>query len=254
VIQNYVFIDGAYLRRAYEDSMRQFFDNVDPRNLEFSAIKNSAGASKAFYYDCVDDNAPDAEDRRKHLEAISALDGFHVREGTLSGDRKRQKQVDIQLAVECLTHAFHKNVWHVSLIAGDLDFKPLVDALIDLGVHVHVFYEPKSAARKLYRAADVAVPVDLTQFWNWSSPAYQAAQPIPSEVANTPPTGDFLLRKGSWRDRAVELYEHRSKGLHLIYVHPKDREYSREVSFRDRERLERYFNLKYGSISWAEKP
>ncbi len=249
-LQNYVFIDGNYLRRAYEDTMRQFFPDVDHCNIDFLALKTAVGASKAFYYDAVDDDAPDATARREHLEYIRSLDGFHVREGTLSRDKKRQKRVDIQLAVECLTHAFNKNLWHATLVAGDLDFKPLVDALVNLGVHVHVYYEPKSGARRLYRAADVAAPISLRDFWEWSLPGFQRAHPIPKVTTNTSHTGEIMHRKGTWKGRSVRLWEDKTHGEHTIYVDASRDDRSVELRFADVKRLEHYFQLMYGAVEW----
>jgi uncharacterized LabA/DUF88 family protein len=62
------------------------------------------------------------------FNAIRSLPGFHVRLGTLSGTGKRlrQKEVDVQLAVDMLTQAFAKNMNRATLIAGDLDFRPVV--------------------------------------------------------------------------------------------------------------------------------
>ena len=110
-VQNYAFIDGNYMRRAYEDTLRQILPEADHGNLDYGRLKMHVGASKVFFYDAVDDSASNAGDRREHLERIRSLEGFHVREGTLSSDKKRQKQVDVQLAVDCLTHAFNKNFW-----------------------------------------------------------------------------------------------------------------------------------------------
>jgi uncharacterized LabA/DUF88 family protein len=121
-IQNYVFIDGDYLQRAYEDTMRKFFENVHHANIDLNALKQFVGASKAFYYGAIDEAAKDAAERRQYFDEIRALDGFHVRQGTITGTaRKRQKRVDVQLAVECLTHAHNKNIWHATVVAGDLD-------------------------------------------------------------------------------------------------------------------------------------
>lgn len=147
----------AYLRYAYESTMKRFArEDVSHTSLNLETVKDALRASKVFYYDAVDDEAEDVDARRAYLEHIQSLDGFHVREGTVrkskkrgkdkeneensdhETERKQQKRVDVQLAVECLMHAYTKNMWHASLIAGDLDFEPLVTALINLGTHVHV--------------------------------------------------------------------------------------------------------------------
>ena len=72
-IHNYAFIDGNYLRRAYEDTMRKCFADVSGSNINHLAIKTSLSASKVFYYDSVDDDKDDAETRKTSLAAISAL-------------------------------------------------------------------------------------------------------------------------------------------------------------------------------------
>ena len=177
-IGNYVFIDGNYLRRAYEDTMRKFFPEVQHSDLNLVALKEHVGASKAFYYDAIDETKSDVQQRKDYLNSIRQLDGFHVRQGTIKGEK--QKRVDVQLAVECLTHAHNKNIWHATIVAGDSDFEPLVSALVNAGAHVHVVYQRKSASRDLYQAADVAQEMTIYTLWKWSTPSYKRRQPAPS--------------------------------------------------------------------------
>lgn len=254
---NYLFIDGNYLRRAYEDTMRQIFpaNAVSQRTLNFPTIKKAAQASKVFYYDTVDGDKADADDRRQFIEFLNGLDGFHIREGTVSTREKKQKQVDVALAVECLTHAFHKNVWHVSLLAGDLDFKPLVDALVNLGIHVHVFYERKSGNRKLYRAADVGVPITLRTFWEWSTADFRAANPCPVVTINTELSSAQQQKKGegTWKGRTIGLYEHAITNAWVIYCPARPRDDSLHVTFSNKETLLKYFDIDFGDVTWLEK-
>jgi uncharacterized LabA/DUF88 family protein len=252
-VNNYAFIDGNYLRRAYEDTMRMMFADVSDRNIDFTTVKTLLQASKVFYYDAVDKDALDAKDRRDRLDAISSLEGFHVREGTITQrkDKKTQKQVDVQLAVEALTHAFHRNVWHISLVAGDLDFKPLVNALVNQGVHVHVFYEPRSAARALYRAADVAAPLRLGTFWKWSTHEYQEAHPCPRSVENSVEVGEILLKTSLWDGREVKFWSVPSRGEFLIFAPAHGHRQSLVVRFNDQAKLEKYFDLMYGPVTWT---
>jgi NYN domain len=115
----------------------------------------------------------------------------------------------VQLAVECLTHAHNKNFWHVTLIAGDLDFEPLVVALVNVGAHVRVLFEKASAAKGLYHAADVAQPMTLSDFWHWSTPRYRADNPTPHLDRNDlapgslPPDVHTIPSQGTWRGRPV---------------------------------------------------
>jgi hypothetical protein len=214
--RNYAFVDGNYVRRAYEDSLRPLFPDISHQHLDLTLLKAALQASKVFYYDAVDDDAPDAESRRDYLDLVSGLDGFHVRQGTLSHVKKRQKQVDVRLAVDALTHAFNKNVWHVTLVAGDLDFKPLVDALVNLGIHVHVHYEARSAAKNLYRAADVAVPIKIRDFFNWSTAEFRDSHSLPvvkdGQILHGSST---ILKEGMWQNRTVTLARATESGTRL---------------------------------------
>lgn len=255
-IQNYLFIDGNYLRRAYEDTMRRFFPDVHHYNLDLRAIKQYARASKAFYYDAVDESAPDADERKSYLDEIRALDGFHVREGTITGKAKKQKRVDVQLAVECLTHAHNKNIWHATLIAGDLDFEPLVNALVSAGTHVHVLYERKSAAKGLYQAADVAAEMTLSTFWSWSHLAYRKQNPAPTPDdtmygSGSLPSDVHTIDKGTWNRRPVMFCTSLTPGNCLLHFPRHDEQESMTFRFTERARLERYFLLcNGGEFTW----
>lgn len=252
---NYLFIDGNYLRRAYEDTMRHLFPEADvsQRNINFPAIKQVAQASKFFYYDSVDEDAPDAAERRAFLDKLNSLDGFHIREGTLSRDKKRQKQVDVALAVECLTHAFQKNIWHVTLLAGDLDFRPLVDALIRMGIHVHVMYEPKSGARRLYRAADIALPITLRDFWGWSGQDFIRKYPAVNEVSNDDDhLGTHLIKEGDSKGRPVQLWRRTDDETYKIFAPRQGVNQPFRVTMFELDRLQKYFELMYGPITWSK--
>lgn len=252
---NYLFIDGNYLRRAYEDTMRQLFPEPDVKfnAFNFMGLKGLAQASKAFYYDSVDEDAHDAKERREFLDRLNSIDGFHIREGTLSRDKKRQKQVDVALAVECLTHAFQKNVWHVTLLAGDLDFKPLVDALVHAGIHVHVMYEVKSGARRLHRAADVALPLTIREFWGLSGDEFLNKHPAVSEIANDDSHGgSHLMKEGTWNGRPVQLWKRVDDGTYKVFAPRQPTNQPLRVTMFDLERLERYFELAWGPVTWTK--
>lgn len=252
-IQNYVFIDGNYLARAYDAAMQPFFPEADSRNLDLTKLKEAMSASKAFYYDAIDEDKLDAKQRRERLEVIGTLDGFHIREGSVSTRKKKkqQKQVDVRLAVECLTHAFNKNFWHVSLIAGDLDFKPLVDALINLGIHVHVCYEATSGNRLLYRAADVGQLMTIDDFWKWSTTEWQWTHALPQTHVNDSPGGEFLRKQGTWNGRPARLWENKTNGVHIVSVDEQGTSRKFRVLFDDAARLEQYFLLRFGgAFEW----
>lgn len=251
-IRNYAFIDGNYLRCAYERTLRKLFPNAHHTNLDFATIKNELGASKVFYYDAVDEEAKDAAERRTFLEHLQGLDGFHVREGSVSRSKTKkkrtQKRVDVQLAVDCLMHAYHKNIWHVNLIAGDLDFEPLVAALVDLGIHVHVFYESTSAARRLCRAADAAEPIDFVRFYRWSSKGFRRAHRIPEPVTGTCPPSMIEVRRGTWKGSTVVLL--RDVSDRQFAIESRGVKAAHRYSDTNIEHLVKFFEAAHGEIQW----
>src|SRR5438034_7057504 len=173
-VTRYLFIDGAYLAEVYKKLMQAFW-NIDGE-INFMALKGIGSANKVFYYDCVDDVVRPHETREQldarvqakedFLNRIRELPGFHVQEGRIAGARRRrQKQVDVQLTVDMLMHAVHRNMTHATLLAGDRDFLPLIEALEGLGTHVTVMYESTSGARALHHAADVVVRINNTDVY-----------------------------------------------------------------------------------------
>lgn len=256
----YLFIDGGYLRAIHSRLLNGFFGATD--KIDFLSIKSQVGVEKAFYYDCLDDvrkeGETDAEfttrikEQEEFFNHIRSLPGFHVRLGTLSGgaEKPRQKQVDVLLAVDMLNHAFHKNMARASLIAGDLDFKPILDTLILLGTYARVLYERRSAARNLYWAADVGQEVTLREMYQWTIPQFRQGHPIPYEVQNeTRPGGYQTVRRGSFDGKPVELLQQESN--FVLYVTNFSGGRSLSVRFTDPTLLERYFSIVYGQVAWA---
>jgi uncharacterized LabA/DUF88 family protein len=142
----YLFIDGENFLRNYSESMQSVFHENGAVNFE--QIRQDAGATRVFYYDCIDDEQrPGEKDEdfqnrlaaeEKSFKEIDQLKGFHVRWGSLKGKRKgkprRQKEVDVLLAVDMLSHAFDRNMKRAVLISGDLDFRPVVAEAVRRGV------------------------------------------------------------------------------------------------------------------------
>ena len=188
----YLFIDGQYLDRVYVQQMRDFFG--DDGALDLVALKDEVGAFSVYYYQALNSAHGSATSEAfkqrlardvERFDAIDALPGFHVRLGTTSGKaskkrKPRQKQVDIRLAVDALSHAFHKNLVEAVFLTGNLDFKPVVDALVRMGVPSRVDYDERSVAKPLYRAADLAVPITLDRCYRWSTTAYRNSHPLPT--------------------------------------------------------------------------
>ncbi|MFO1253718.1 MAG: NYN domain-containing protein [Inhella sp.] len=160
----YLYIDSAYFRRVMADQVQAVL-GVSATPF-WPAVRQFFRASRVFVYECLHDLQRDGEQDEAFkarvsaqecmLKSIGLVDGFFLRRGSLRGtaNRPRQKEIDVLLAVDLLTHAHRKAASLVTLVAGDLDFKPVVEAVVDLGVRVTVAYETKSGAVDLALAAD----------------------------------------------------------------------------------------------------
>ena len=103
------------------------------------------------------------------FDRINSSHGVHVRLGWLSpGKKRQQKEVDVLLAVDMLTHAFHKNMTKAVLISGDRDFKPVVESLVQIGTFIEVAFDPRIGSKELGKAADHWEPIQLSDLCNWT--------------------------------------------------------------------------------------
>jgi uncharacterized LabA/DUF88 family protein len=160
---HYLFVDGGALRgRLSNLSIRYFNGATIP--LNFDAIARNY--TKVFYYDALpvreDGEAEDnynarVKPQRDIFDAAANVDRVHVYEGDAKRRRKRglqQKKVDVMLTVDMLTHSFRKNMHRATLLTGDNDFKPLIDALVQDGMFVTLMYPADETSQELMQAAD----------------------------------------------------------------------------------------------------
>ncbi len=182
----YLYVDAAYLRKAMADRLWALTGvSTTPH---WPSLRQFFRAERVFVYDCIDDIRRDDEkdadyDTRLRTQAdalrgIGLLDGVFVRLGSLRGNpgRTRQKEVDVLLAVDMLTHAHRKAAQSVILLAGDLDFKPVVEAVVDLGVALTVAFEQKSGSIDLALAADRRHILTAADLWQLSEQYLKPAE------------------------------------------------------------------------------
>jgi uncharacterized LabA/DUF88 family protein len=255
-----MFVDGGHLGRHYSDAMLKWCGTEG--ELDLDRLRTFYGAHKCFYYDCVDDIPRKGEDDRAcdervakqelRLSKIQRLEATHVRLGSVTGTRKnkRQKQVDILLAVDMLNHAVRANMAKAILITGDQDFKPLVDALVDMGLHVHLFGDHRHTSRDLADAADFYRPLHLTQYHEFSSEKFKRAHPIPgwSTMGPEPPQLP-LLKAGSIAGEKAALYR-RDDGF-LAYFAFRDVYVG--SFFRDENVLCKFCEVEFGPVEWSQQ-
>lgn len=260
--KTYLFIDGNYLRKVADRFMQEMFA-VDAE-LNFDSIRPGNNVLRVFYYDCLNDlrqdgeSASDFEARVSKQEAIfksiQSLRGFHVRLGSASGSRRklRQKKVDVLLAVDALEHAFRGNMNHFCLLAGDLDFAPLVDCLVRIGTYVEVLYERRSAAVDLYNAADSAQEIIFNAVYNWTTNEFRSQHPIPHGYLSSGfPSGYTVRKQGSAGGNKASLHK---AADYLLAVEQFDANgFTLFLNFSDQEFHEKYFRLVYGPLDWSEE-
>lgn len=256
----YLFIDGEYLRRKINAAVQSLF--LCDAEIDFYKLKSAACAKRVFYYDCIDDEQKPTESKEDYerrvagqeaaFNRIGELNGVHVRYGSLkgSGRKRRQKEVDVLLAVDMLTHGYDGNMGRAVLIAGDLDFRPVVEAVVRRGVMVEIWYEPTSGAPELPGAADYGQKIDFNTFYSWNTSDFQHAHRLPEcrrdhgAFRSSPVT----LRQGTYKGRPVALWQEPGNPNLMLRA-----ELSHGVEwydYPDQGILERFFAMRYGPIEW----
>ncbi|MFB2563665.1 NYN domain-containing protein [Rhizobium sp. IMFF44] len=227
---SYFFVDAGSLRSHLDQTAKRLFAG---QKFEIDYRKLRGSYTKAFLYDAVpvkksDESDDDYRERTKsineELSAASRVDGLHVYTGDARWRRNRgneQKKVDILIAVDMLTHAFRRNMDSAFLLTGDLDFKPLLDALGREGMYTTLLYPPGHTNEELINAADAAHPITMTMLFGWLKSSSQQHFQIPKtstlQVYNEAQFGHSL---GSWETYAggkVQLFRRRNE---YVVIHP----------------------------------
>jgi len=258
----YLFVDGGYLRMVWQERMVPFVGEQVQISYPRLITCASMYVRKVMYYDCLDDIARDSEpeeEYRRRVERqekvfneIRSLDRYHVQLGTLRGTqrRRRQKEVDVLLTVDMLTNAFRQNFTTAVLLAGDLDFKPVVQNLVQNGTDVLVLWDARSGSEELAFAADSQRRITLDDLWNWSDHLLRSGSenlfPKRENLVNEPLS--HAVRQGVAGDRKFSVYEEGEK--FIWYFLPSPGVQSLKLVYHSFETLERYVIDDFGPITW----
>lgn len=186
---SYLYIDGNSFRHAIAEISQIYFEG---HNLPIDWSQMRGSHRKAFYYDAIPVQRPDEEGnayeervspKRIELATIERQPGYHVKTGDVQRRRTRgneQKMVDVQLTVDMLQAASRGLFSHCSLFTGDLDFRPLIGALVEMGVDVTLYYPPGHTSNELLAAADDAIPITISSISSFLKLSEDLKKNIPS--------------------------------------------------------------------------
>ena len=267
----YLFIDGGYFRKVVEDFSRHFFDGKDLMQfIKFEQLKNAHAPSytKVFYYDCpVPRKNGESEGKHTHrlaeqknlFNSIRFLDGFHLFEGTTSGKpgKSRQKQVDVKIAVDMLSHTYNGNMHQCTLMAGDLDFKPVVDALVMAGMYITLWYKQGSTSEELIYAADAKVELTCRNVHAFLEDDIRRTIQLPDENIGLFPkqlnenslTGMVVNNLG----KEIQLH-HLRDVFYIIEPYPEhNKNFYKWYSCKNTDILFRYYDAVNGKMAWPKE-
>lgn len=223
--REYLFIDGGCLRGAVKKICLDVFGDENAYQPLVSSVAEGK-FDKVYYYDAVPGKnhrepqaAYEARVQPDHdrFSQIQALDRVHIALGQIVGKDRRQKGVDVRLAVDMMTHAFRGNITRATLFAGDADFVPLIKALVAEGLQVTLWHPPQANA-ELKGAADSTRPFDfrtdhqcLTE--NGTQPAFQRLmtgsglmEPAQYGLQNVVERDNGIFA-GRWKDEVLEIWK-----------------------------------------------
>jgi uncharacterized LabA/DUF88 family protein len=260
----YLFIDAGHLRQYYSSAVTDWFGG--PGEIDYSGLKRKVGAFKLFYYDCrdeiqrpnesEDDLKGRIEEQERGFDKIRSIVGAHVRLGVLAGKRqrrRRQKGVDILLAVDMMNHAIRQNMRRTVLLSGDADFKPLVESLIQIGTFVEVIGDAAHTSQSLTRAADQSSLWAFEEYFGISAAALQEKYPLPAKRTITCSDGYYegsLVGAGKIGDHAVRVSHHNSQ-FHA-FIPKDDGKHADVLSHPIYERLKLFISIQFPDVVLKE--
>ncbi len=261
----YLFIDGSNFRQYFNETTQKWFgQQVD---FDLQQIKYFFQAEKVFYYDCTDDIKTDNENQQtfderveaqeKKLNKIREVEGCHVYLGSLSGKgkKKRQKEVDVLLAVQMMEHAFRGNMRKAVLLSGDKDFRPLVESLVRLGLFIEVVADQHHISTDLIHSADANKKLSIDEYLQFTPintekrglPNYQNLQIFIERYRDD---GFFLSKQGKWKDYDVYIFSRNDNSGSWFTTNNVSIHNNTAWVTKDINNILKYFELRFGEIDW----
>lgn len=101
-----------------------------------------------YFYSCQSQN-PAVQERQQRFWAAQEAKGITLKFGRMEpnhhGGGYRQKEVDVMIACDLLTGAFHRSFDRAALVSGDTDFGYAIERATELGLEVGWVYLPSQS-------------------------------------------------------------------------------------------------------------
>ena len=218
-VVKYLFIDGGCLHSLLKVLSEKYFSSV-PIELDFQ--KFTSEFTKVFYYDALPvKKGSESEDQfnrnfqttKKFIEDLEMLDRFHVYLGESKHGKKgiEQKQVDVLIAIHLLKHSFNRNMHRATLLTTDSDFIPLLDALVETGMHITIWYGDSNGCRAnkgLLKAADSRRKIGIKGIYECTKEEFSKKYKIPKVTSG--PKKEYTTLIQALEDESfgkIELYK-----------------------------------------------
>lgn len=264
--KEYLFIDGNYLKEELRDRAKKYF-NGDKIDLDYKRLRENF--EKVFYYDCIPQQKSEESDNDynsrvkeevEFLNYLRGLEGFHVYEGTLIDKTRkkprRQKRIDVMIAVHMLRHTIRRNMDKTTLLAGDLDFEPVIQALVEEGMWVDLWYSKKSTSKELVYAADGKRELSINYLWQNTTESFKKKYPMPIGVSQPLIEHDEsnLIKSGKTRDGYDAFcYELSDEYFLIAFGCNSNKDYFTQVRYVNLNVLESYIEEVYSrGIKWDD--
>lgn len=258
---HYLFIDGEQLRCTLDKVGREWFGQ--PIQIDYQKLQGAN--QKVFFYDCLPAERPNEIDgsyamkreaKIAFFDELRAIPGWHVSEGLArhrKKERQEQKEVDILIAVDMLTHTHRRNMHRLTFLSGDQDFAPLLEAVVREGMYVELLYPEGHTARDLMHFADVARPLNVDFLYSNATETFQRNHGLPTRSYDyeASPINAVLVGEGLqsgqlfarvWKEESgtfnIKLSMESPQGQYLTVRHNDD------------NLAKRYFELNAGATEW----
>lgn len=257
---SYMFIDGNYFYHVLKDVIVGFLGSETMLKLNLPQL--TYNFTKVFYYDTIPakkKSQTEEEFNKLKLEKelffdeLRHLDGYHVYEGITRIRRKRQMQkgVDTMISIDMLRHTFRKNMHKAALIAGDLDFLPLLDALVMEGMFTTLWYSSNSISTDLLNSTDSVKRIKIAQVHQLLSKEDKLRFPIPKMLTTkiNIDEKDELIKSGSINNFEIDIYKVGEN--YKAISNKRSNGIGTESTYTDVDKLTFYLEDFYGSkIIW----